>query len=312
MTTRSISFPPEAASAFGSRHRTPTYRDFPSEARSAFSNQSSATTHLTSHTAFDETAARAFGRSGQGSTREFGAEASAAFGMGQGRTESTRGFGAEASAAFGTGQGRGGFDNRASSAFGHKKPTSSSSTSSSAPAIVRGNTMGAHFAALLGDSPTIIGRSGSALFKKKETTPVLTQEEMFPALGAPATATAAATAATATAPATPATATAPATATVQKVVKMSFADLARKRAQEDEEDRVRSEQMEATRRQEQQRLDMDLKRARTIHNIRSTFNHKKTLFVEEEEEFCDEGEAYIRPEDMEESREEAAEEEEVW
>jgi len=254
---------------------------------------------LSSHTAFDETAARAFGRSGQGSTRDFGAEASAAFGMGQGRTESTRGFGTEASAAFGTGQGRGGFDNRASSAFGHKKHTSSSSTSSSAPAIVRGNTMGAHFAALLGDSPTVIGRSGSALFKKKETTPVLTQEEMFPALGAPAPATATATA----------TATA---ATVQKVVKMSFADLARKRAQEDEEDRVRSEQMEATRRQEQQRLDMDLKRARTIHNIRSTFNHKKTLFVEEEEEFCEEGEAYIRPEDMEASHEEAAEEEEVW
>ena len=300
MTTRNISFPPEAASAFGSRHRTPAYRDFPSEARSAFSNQSSATTHLSSHTAFDETAARAFGRSGQGSTRDFGAEASAAFGLGQGRTESTRGFGAEASAAFGTAQGRGGFDNRASSAFGHKKPTSSSAASS-APAIVRGNTMGAHFAALLGDSPTIIGRSGSALFKKKkETTPVLTQEEMFPALGAPA----------ATAPAT-ATATATA-ATVQKVVKMSFADLARKRAQEDEEDRVRSEQMEATRRQEQQRLDMDLKRARTIHNIRSTFNHKKSLFVEEQEEFCDEGEAYIRPEDMEESHEEAAEEEEIW
>jgi hypothetical protein len=161
--------------------------------------------------------------------------------------------------------------------------------------------MGAHFAALLGDSPTIIGRSGSALFKKKETTPVLTQEEMFPALGAPA-ATATATAATTTTVA----------ATVQKVVKMSFADLARKRAQEDEEDRVRSEQMEATRRQEQQRLDMDLKRARTIHNIRSTFNHKKTLFVEEEEEFCEEGEAYIRPEDMEESHEEAAEEEEIW
>ena len=285
MTTRNVSFPPAAASAFGSRRKADT--DFPSGARDAFSKKMSAptaefpdafaNTHTaTTRTTFNETASSAFGRNQGRQSSDFGLDASAAFGKDRGPTG---GFDDRASQAFGkdrgTTGGSGGFDDRASQAFS-KKSKRPEPTSSAPP--VRGNTLAAHFSALLGDSPGIIGRTGSALFKKKDVpAPVLTQEEMFPALK-----------------------TTVATEAPQKTpsVKMTFADLARKRAQEDEAERIRAEKAEADRQLELQRRKHEQARFHAVHSIRNAFA-KKHSAPEEEEEFHDEGEAYIRPEDME-------------
>ena len=299
MTTRNVSFPPAAASAFGSRRKDDA--DFPSGARDAFSKKISAPTAefpdaftntltATTRTAFNETASSAFGRNQGRQSRDFSVDATAAFGKDRGATSG--GFDDRASQAFGKDRGAtftsGGFDDRASQAFGKKskrpEPTSS------APPAVRGNTLAAHFTALLGDSPGVIGRAGSALFKKKDVPPpVLTQEEMFPALRVGTTIT---------------------TEPPQKapIVKMSFADLARKRAQEDEAERICAEKAEADRQLELQRRKHEQARFHAVHNIRNAF--MKT--APEEEEFHDEGEAYIRPEDMEDYAHDRAEEDGEW
>jgi hypothetical protein len=151
--------------------------------------------------------------------------------------------------------------------------------------------MGAHFAALALDMPAV--RTNSALFNKRETAPVLTHDEMFPALGAPALGTAA-TAPTQVAP------------TVPKPTKMSFADLARKRAKQDEEEQKLHEEAEDARQLELLRRESEMTRIRRIQSVRKAYSAQTA--VEPEEEFYDEGEADIRPEDMEDQEDQEDEE----
>jgi hypothetical protein len=277
MTSRNTPFPPAAASAFGSRKARV-------DDRGAFPQSKSG-----APSAFDDRASRAFGSGGSSncSARNpsaFDDRASRAFGAGDNNvTRNTSAFDDRASHAFGSGGSSGSsgnddsgvvssaFDDRASHAFGKKSKAPLPTTSS---VSTRGNTFSAHISAALGESAvTLVGRPGSVLFKKKKVDiePVKTMEEMFPALSAPM-------------------------AQKTALPKASFVDLVKKRAQDDETERSRTEVLATTQRDELKRAERDRAHLKTIYNIRAAF-HKKNHF--EEEEFYDDGEAYIRPEDVE-------------
>lgn len=94
----------------------------------------------------------------------------------------------------------------------------------------------------------------------------------------------------------------PATATTSK---LSFADLMRKRALEDEAEKERAGAIAEARAEECRRAERDRAHLKVVSNIRTTFQ-KSRVHEEEEEEFYDEGEAYVRPEDMEPAEDEDA------
>jgi hypothetical protein len=208
---RPISFPPEAAAAFGgggkSRRSAPSTggfgsrpprSEFPADAAAAFGRKSRSTPHTVSAapSEFDADAAAAFGRKGRAAAAaaaaatpsEFDADAAAAFGGG--RRETRRGggsaFDAAAAAAFGGKGRREKRDDAFPDAFGKKK-------SAFAAAAELG----------LGDDAEV-GYGMSALARKRAEAAAAkppeqkkqTFEEMFPALGGPAKAAAAAPAPT--------------------------------------------------------------------------------------------------------------------
>jgi len=86
----------------------------------------------------------------------------------------------------------------------------------------------------------------------------------------------------------------PATTTTSK---LSFADLMRKRALEDDAEKARAGAIAEARAEERRRTERDRAHLSAISNIRTAY--QKSRVYEEEEEFYDEGEAYVRPEDME-------------
>jgi len=95
--------------------------------------------------------------------------------------------------------------------------------------------------------------------------------------------------------------------------KLNFADLVRKRAVEDEAEKARADAIAEAREHERRRMERDRVQLSAISNIRSTFQKTRTHAAagnEEEEaeaeEFYDEGEAYIRQEDVAEEEEEDA------
>ena len=79
--------------------------------------------------------------------------------------------------------------------------------------------------------------------------------------------------------------------------KLSFADLMRKRALEDDAEKARADAVTEAREEERRRTERDRAHLSAISNIRTAY--QKGRVCEEEEEFYDEGEAYIRPEDAE-------------
>ena len=79
--------------------------------------------------------------------------------------------------------------------------------------------------------------------------------------------------------------------------KLSFADLMRKRALEDDAEKERAGALAEARAEERRRTERDRAHLSAISNIRTAY--QKSRVYEEEEEFYDEGEAYVRPEDME-------------
>ena len=79
--------------------------------------------------------------------------------------------------------------------------------------------------------------------------------------------------------------------------KLSFADLMRKRALEDDAEKTRADALAEERAEERRRVERDRIHLKAISNIRTAY--QKGRVYEEEEEFYDDGEAYIRPEDVE-------------
>ena len=219
MSNRNTSFPSAAASAFGSRkttvgaHRNP---DFSDSAAAAFNRRSTTAQ-------FPESFHKA--KHGSGSGADFDPMASTAFG--QKSRDTGAGFGSgsgsgSGSSAFGGGRAQG-FDERASSAFGGQKRQERQDRQdrSSMPPPLPRNSLAAQISLVMGDEASNPrDRTKSALFKPKAVVEQ-TQEEMFPALS-------------------PKTPVAPVIPVVAKPV--NFADLVKKRAQQDaEEERVRLE-----------------------------------------------------------------------
>ena len=97
------------------------------------------------------------------------------------------------------------------------------------------------------------------------------------------------------------------------IPKLNFADLVRKRAVEDEAEKARADAIAEEREHDRRRMERDRVQLSAISNIRSTFQKTRTRAgagneeaEAETEEFYDEGEAYIRQEDMAEEEEEDA------
>lgn len=88
--------------------------------------------------------------------------------------------------------------------------------------------------------------------------------------------------------------------------KPSFADLMRKRALEDDAEKMRADAVAEAHAEERRRTERDRVQLKVISNIRTAFQKSRSC-EEEEEEFYDEGEAYIRPEDMDSAENEGEE-----
>jgi hypothetical protein len=95
----------------------------------------------------------------------------------------------------------------------------------------------------------------------------------------------------------PALSTAQETPKPVTTTKLSFAELMRKRALEDDAEKARADAVAEAREEERRRTERDRAHLSAISNIRTAY--QKGRVCEEEEEFYDEGEAYIRPEDAE-------------
>ena len=195
-------------------------------------------------TMFSDTAATAFSRpvasSGAQHTNGFSEGASAAFG-----NHKTNGsFSDNASSAFNGGDTRtGGFGEQAASAFGKKRPSKSSAPSTSSPLVTRRNdSFGALLAAAMPTLDTAVTNdySKSALrYTKPDASPKIMKEEMFPSLSPQASTSAASP-------------------------KTSFADVIRKRAQDDlAEAQKQKEAQEA----ERQRIERDRLNRPTVHSV---------------------------------------------
>ena len=230
-----IEFPETAAAAFGKK-KPVTQTHFSDKAVNAFSRP--ATVQTASRIGFPETASAAFGSGAPRTQHGFSDNATSAFGSGASSPRPPHGFPDSATSAFGSdGQKRssGGetFDTQASSAFSRKRSAhNNQSPSSSAPLVSRRNdSFGALLAAAMPDveAKASTDYSKSALrYTKPDSSPKVDSADMFPALTSVATA-----------------------ALVNP--KVSFADVIRKRAQDDEaEARKRAEEAEQARLKKEQ------------------------------------------------------------
>jgi len=286
MTSRSnTSFPPSASAAFGSRNKTRA--EFDTMAQTAFSRRAGPRVTPT----FDAQASSAFGaQQRSAAVANFSESAATAFGAHQ-RGTAVGGFDERASSAFDSSDRRvskSGFDERASSAFG-KKPKREP-VEPTGPPPVKANSFAAHISLALGEAGIVTTRTGSALFKKKkeEAAPVKTMEEMFPALSSAPTQK----------PAAP---------------KMSFAEIMKKRVEEEAIIEKQREEAAEAAREERRREERDAYRVRSVYKF--TRGSASNKVMGDEEEFYDDGEVDVRPEDREPAGHEtdaAHEEDEVY
>lgn len=231
---RVAEFPAAAAAAFGKK-KPSNQVAFSDKATNAFSRPSS--TNVTSH-GFSDGAASAFSNNKTG-YNSGGFSDGAATAFSSHKTGHTGGgFPESASAAFNSGGGvpthSGGFGDQAASAFGKKRQPKNSTPAVSSPLVTRRNdSFGALLSAIMPTIEAGSDYSNSALrYKKPDASPKVMTDEMFPSLS----------------PASSPSVTSP---------KVSFADVIRKRAQNDEiEAQKMKEETEAERRRkERERLD---------------------------------------------------------
>ena len=218
----------------GSSHR-PRVAEFPAVAAAAFGKKKPVT-----QATFSDKATNAFSRPSSTNVTSRGFSDSAASAFSSHKTGQTGGgFSESASAAFNSGGGgsptnAGGFGDQAASAFGKKRAPKNTAPSVSSPLVTRRNySFGALLSAVMPTIETGSDYSNSALrYKKPDASPKVMTDEMFPSLS-------------------------PASSPSVASPKMSFVDVIRKRAQDDEiEAQKMKEEAEAERRRkERERRD---------------------------------------------------------
>lgn len=259
-----IEFPTTAAAAFGKKKIVGQAR-FSDTAVNAFSRSTSVA--APSRIGFPETASAAFGSGSPKSQQGFSDNATSAFGSGPSSPKPPHGFPDNATSAFGSeGQKRssGGdaFGTQASSAFSRKRNNNQSSASSPSPLVSRRNdSFGALLAAAM---PEIEAKpsndySKSALrYTKPDSSPKIESTDMFPALASVSTST-------------------------LVNPKVSFADVIRKRAQEDEEEAKKKAEEAERARQNKEKEALENNRIRPSMFIAKRTPNKYMPDTEEEE-----------------------------